>query len=333
MKPLRPHLTLAIPGLNLAGPQALTAHPDLQLLLARAKKTSAPGRDQEAALFAAFGYEGDKLPVAWAGYLGETGDQADGYCLRADPVHLVPDRDELVLAAAEGLVLKQLEADCLVSAINEHFNEEPWRLTACAPHRWYLRLPQAPGLHTHPLREALGKPIAAYMPEGEAARYWRQVTNEVQMLLHNNEVNREREAAGQLPVNGLWLWGGGGAFALAPSRWGLVWSDEPVSRGLAIQAHTPCEGLPADAHGWLQDNLVPGQQLFVLAGLEAAWSQGEAHWQEQLATLVAQWVSPLLAALRRGQIESLSLLPCNGQHFCLTRGGLSRWWRRGIALQ
>jgi hypothetical protein len=321
------------PRLNLAGQQALVAHPDLQLLLARATKAKTQGQDREAALFEAFGYEGDSLPVAWAGYLGETGERAEGYCLRADPVHLVADRDELVMTAAEGLALKAVEADCLVSAINQHFAEEPWRLEACAPHRWYLHLPQAPDIETHPLRTALGKPIATYMPQGEAARYWRQVTNEVQMLLHNSEVNREREAAGQLPVNGLWLWGGGGAFELATSRWGLVWSQEPVSRGLAILSNAPCNDLPADAHTWLQQTLVPGQQLFVLDGLETAWQRGEEQWRDRLAGMVVQWISPLLTALRQRQIESLSILPCNGQVYRLTRGGLRHWWRRGIDLR
>lgn len=131
------------------------------------------------------------------------------YVLHADPVHLRPDRDRLVLFAGPDFVPDRVEADALVALFNQHLGTEGLRLEAPTPARWYLLSERPHDLVTQPLAAVLGRPIAGQLPRGPEARHWARLLNEIQMLFHHSEVNQRREAAGLPTISGLWLWGGG----------------------------------------------------------------------------------------------------------------------------
>lgn len=324
------HLSLVLPGL-LGEQTAEVSLPALEKVLARADRRE--GRaGLEAALFELFGVsvQPDRdLPVAAVGYVSDVGRKPKGYCLRADPVHLVPDRDHLVLVDGATLRLSRPEAERLVDELNAHFAGEGWRWEASVPTRWYLTLPEAPALRTYPLSMVAGKAIRNYLPVGAEGRRWHGIMNEVQMLLHASEVNRHRQAQGEIPVSSVWFWGGGAVPTVGHSRWSQVWSDEPVSLGLAELSCTPHSAVPADAETWLREATAPGEHLLVLEDLCLALRKDEgAGAQAALLAVHETWLAPLFAALRGRTLNSLSLHAGNGRVFHLTRAGLRRWWRR-----
>ena len=49
------------------------------------------------------------------------------------------------------------------------------------------------------------------LPTGEDGQAGARHLLEAQMVLHASAVNERRESRGALPVNSLWLWGGGSA--------------------------------------------------------------------------------------------------------------------------
>ena len=175
-----------------------------------------------------------------------TGKEPD--VLHADPVHLRPDRDRLVLFAGPDLAPDRAEADALVNLFNQHLGEEGLRLEAPTPARWYLLTERPPELVTQPLAAVLGRPIAGQLPRGTEARRWARLLNEVQMLFHHSEVNQRREAAGIPTLNGLWLWGGGWSLPPPSGQVGYarVFSADPLARGLALARGIPTSPLPAD---------------------------------------------------------------------------------------
>lgn len=172
----------------------------------------------------------------------------DTYVLHADPVHLRPDRDRLVLFAGPDFAPDRAEADALVALFNQHLGEEGLRLEAPTPGRWYLLSEQVPELVTQPLAAVLGRPIAGQLPQGPEARRWARLLNEVQMLFHHSEVNQRREAAGIPTLNGLWLWGGGQLLPPPTGEVGYarVFSADPLARGLARARGIPTASQPAD---------------------------------------------------------------------------------------
>lgn len=335
--------TLVLPGL-LDLPEAdradafsqLGRQPELEWYFSRAQRRAFSGADLETVLFGLFSValsaDAD-VPVGSVTYLGDTGSATTGYCLRADPVQLIPDRDQLVLMDSDSLSLSQAEANLLVQELNAQFAEDGWRIEACTPMRWYLHLADAPKLRTYRLQQVHGQSIAEYLPLGEDGKRWQRIMNEVQMILHSSAVNQDRQTTGQPAVTSLWFWGGGETPVVQHSSLSKVWSNEPVSLGLAALSSTPRKPLPENAKIWLNDAISPGEHLLVLDDLSRAWQSGSiSEWAQQVNILNREWIAPLLNALRSNAINELTIYSCNGGKFVLSRAGMRRWWRRKKSL-
>ncbi len=332
------HLTLLVPALRPHAdcgelPERL---PALETLLSRADYRRSGQAGLEARLFALFDVPteaGQDLPVASVTYTADTGRPPEGACLRADPVHLLPDRDQLVLLDAASLDLREAEVQRLIAELNAVYAEDGWCFEAPSVDRWYLHLPQRPHLKTWPLSAVNGQPIGQRLPGGEQGKVWHGIMNEIQMLLHTSSVNLQREAEGRLTVSSLWFWGGGELPAVPAPRWTQVWSSDPVASGLARLAGVAHGPVPEDASAWLLQVGEDSKHLLVLDSLDSALQQqgGEAWWAA-LQTFEQQWVEPLLAALRGKQLDSLQLDDGAGTVYQLTRRGLRRWWRRRVPL-
>lgn len=305
---------------------------ELASFFSRAKREPFSSANVESVVFDLFGVVRDKsmdTPVAAASYLSDAGQPAQAWCLRADPVNLVPDRDHLVLMGPESLSLSQPEADQLVEDLNKLFSDDGWRFEACTPTRWYVHLPSDPLLRTYDLSQVRGHAIDDYLPAGPNGKQWHGIMNEVQMVLHTSVVNIERQAAGRLSISSVWFWGGGKTPDITQSRWSKLWSNESVSLGLAELSHTPRKDLPKNASEWLEAAISPGAHLLMLDDLQQAWQyDGVSVWAQRLREINDEWIAPLLIALRSGEITELSLCTCQGHRFTLTRAGLKRWWRR-----
>jgi hypothetical protein len=139
------------------------------------------------------------------------------------------------------------------------FDEAGMQLEISTPDHWHLRLPgdtPLPGFAAP--EQALGEDLAHHLPQGADGRRWRVLLNDVQVLLHQHPLNARRQARGQLPVNSLWLWGGGRLpDALSGNAPGVV-SDDLLLRALAARAGIVQQSRTADAvagggTGWLID--------------------------------------------------------------------------------
>jgi hypothetical protein len=331
-----PNLQLLLPGLfgrPAPEPQAVGAPelPALETLLARATPRALSGRGFESLLFSLFGAEPPAdadLPVGAVTRVLDLGVVDDGWWLRADPIHLSPRRDQLILTDSYMLDLTQNEASRLAAEITEAYTPEGWIIKAPRPSRWYLKPARTPKVSTTPLAEVVGRDIHPYLPRGLEAKAWHTILNETQILLHTSKVNEEREAAGKLPVNSLWFWGGGRLPRIQPVRWGGLWSGEPVSLGLARLSETPSHSAPADFNEWHRLVEADGAHLVVLDALRApALYRDDAAWGEAIQELERRWFAPLLEALKQRGLESASLLTDSGQSFELTAGQARRWWR------
>lgn len=346
MKIRQRRCTLVLPGLldlpSVECQQAFAESeplPELERLFSRARCEPVACAGLEATLFHLFGIQGvshQDLPLAAASYRADSGVAAQGWCVRADPVHLLPDRDQLVLLGPEALALGLGEAQSLVHELNALFAADGWRFEAPVADRWYLHVPQAPALRTYNLSRVRGQGIGEFLPLGDDGRRWQGVMNEVQMLLHASGVNHTRQAAGKPGVSSVWFWGGGilSADMLQVLRvWNRVYSSEVLASGLALVSDMPCAAMPANGEDWLQSAAAEGDYLLVLDDLQREWqANGLQVWQQILSRVQAQWIRPLLAALTAGELAELSLYSCDGRRFVLGARELRRWWRRRRAL-
>lgn len=289
--------------------------PFLQKILARAERVSLPARSMEAALCAAFAVDAQHdLPIApiSAAYDG----LPDGCWLRADPVHLRLQRDRLLLLQT---ALSAAEAAQFCAALNEYFAGQGMRFHAPHPQRWYVQLESVPQMQTTSFSEVLGGNVRGVLPQGADAGHWQRLSNEMQMLLHSHALNEAREARGELPVNSLWLWGGGQTPDVS-ARHDAVCSDDSLCEMFAVAAGISHRSLA------LPDT--DGTGLMVCSALRNALHGGDLHaWRAALLRLEAEIAQPLWRALRSGAVQSLQLEVVAGENSARYRLGRAQTWR------
>lgn len=299
--------------------------PALQTLLARGTRLAGPAGGVEAALCEAMGIARQQdWPLAPITLETDGGAVGNAYWLRADPVHLQVMRDRIVLADPSSLDLTAQEADDLAGTIGRHFGEALSPIPR-HPKRWYLRLERTPRLVTTPLSVAVGRDIDPLLPQGAEAMRFRTLLNELQMLLHDHPVNQAREAHGDLPVNSLWLWGGGIQPAEPATRM-QIYACDSEARALGEFCGTRVHPLPSH----LERSLLETDGAILLDRLTAAGQCGDAYgWRETLRSLEEDWFAPLLGTLATVGSQGVRLLdPVSGKVLHLRRSDAWKFWRR-----
>lgn len=187
----------------------------------------------------------------------DVGDAAAHCWLRADPVYVQPDMTGARLMAWGNLELSDGDAEELLLSLRPIFGDAGFALSSTAPERWYLQVASGSPLPEFtPPYESLGEDLLGHLPQGDAARRWRVLLNEAQVILHNHPLNSVRAASGKPPVNSLWFWGGGELPLSVRCRAGSVLGSETELLALARAAEVADSVVPregADGSGMLLD--------------------------------------------------------------------------------
>lgn len=292
--------------------------PVLEKMLARGCAESLEAIPLEQRLSELFGLPADAGVAAFSAAFDGLGE---GNWLRADPVHLQLQRDRLVLHEV-GLAADEAAEFC--TALNRHFSGDGLEFFAPHPQRWYVRA-SMPEIRSVPLSQAVGRNVRELLPR-DGGR-WGQLYNEIQMLLFAHGANERREERGELPVNSVWLWGGGRA-ATPRQCCREASSDEVLVEMFAAAAEVPF-------HSWSSEwRDVPGdgEQLVVWNGLHQALMSGDIDgWHAALQAFEAGYVQPLWQALRSGRIAQVQL-ESGGRRITLGRADSWALWRRSRPL-
>lgn len=335
-------LTIVVPGLlgfSANFPfesEVKPALPALETCLARSERAQSPGIDLESQIFALFGINSPAdadLPIAAVTRALDLGVIDKGWWLRADPVHLRPERDRLILVDTQAVPLAQEEADRLAAELIEAYGEEGWLLKAPRPGRWYFKPARAARIVTTPLPRVVGKDIHPYLPQGKDGKVWHTILNEMQILLHTATVNTEREQRGEPPINSLWFWGGGRLPNISAVDWVHVYSEEPVTLALARLSEVPSSACPKGFADWDRQAQQSGPHLVVLDQLRGAVQYGDIdRWTELTERFDREWMAPLLDAVKAGSVSELTIYTDSGRAYRLKRSHARRWWRRRRSL-
>lgn len=294
--------------------------PILEKFITRADRLAQAPTDMISRIAAEFQVApspGGAYPVAPYTRLADGGEPDNAFWLRADPVHLVPHIRGMQLVNAEHIGLTAEEGAQLARELGEVFVARNCRLEPRTDKRWYLRAPRPLAVNTTPLSDSEVRELREHMPGGPDGAWLRALLTEVQLVLHASPVNAERLARRKPPVNSLWFWGGGALADVAHGAPDCVWSDDPFATGLAMAGRIARQPLPANARQWLAASS-PGTHLVVF---------GTTASQAQIESLENLWFAPLIAAMRAGELESLTIAAENAPHLRGTRATMRRWWR------
>jgi hypothetical protein len=184
-----------------------------------------------------------------------------------------------------------------------------------------LKTFEAPVHYPHIL-SVLGKTANPFIEQSRQILPWYKLLNEIQMFMHQHEVNQQRMQRGALAINSLWFWGAGNRPPALDSN--LAWyCDDPLlnrfaeSLGLAPQSHTEIERIANSS-----DALVIDLRLmeFLKAGLAVPLDQ-------LLLDIDRKLLKPLLAMVEKGRMRIL-LRAGYEFDFELKPSARMKFWRR-----
>lgn len=242
---------------------------------------------------------------------GQTGDRPAVWIAAADPVYLEPRLDHLCLHALQG-GLSAAELGSLIGHLQQTLEDEGNYGFASVGASAYLRADRP--LATATLSSDLidGQQPDAYMPAGDAAAHYLRLCSEVEMALHDHEVNRHREEQGLPPVNGLWLWGGGVAPEAQTVPHPPLFGGDALLKGHWYSRTGVVIGWPGNIGSCVEQSL---------AGFVAVVPDAEVPRFDEL-------LLELHDHLASGRLSRVTLMFRDGVEARLTRSQRWRIWRR-----
>lgn len=338
-------LTILIPGMS--SPPKMSALSvkkkaprffEFEKLLSRSVRSEGAKLPLDAQLFQLFSMDfnvEEDLPMAAISYLWDTGEVATNDIFHADPVHLQPNRDQLVLFDVDITQFNDDEYDLLAKEFCAECRGDDWKIIIPNRNRWYLEFQVPLQVRTSPVDEVVGKSIDNYLPSGVDAQKIRTIFNEAQMIMHSiMALPTLQGQVDSLLINSLWFWGGGRLPETSNKKdtgdyWAEIWSDSASALGLAKLNGVKTNTLPRSAHQLLEQELKPGKHLLVLEGLSPkSNSNNIQRWWDQAELINKQWIAPVVNALNDGELLSLTIIDNEGQQYFATKRKLSRWWVR-----
>jgi len=216
--------------------------------------------------------------------------------------------------------LSREDTEKLLAALNQHLAQDGLVLKAFDPKRWYLYRLDDSFSHdlpvTTPLSEAGAGNVFPYLPQS-SDRYWAQLFNELQMLLHTQPVNQRREAEGLPPVNGLWLWGEGSAASTDLKPVSAVYGGGLSGQVIAKRAGSSWSPKAVFGHIAQSGNVV----LILDQLIQPAAAEYPEDWQSALSGLDGVF-GELLAEQRAGHCDVTLYDAAGNSWLCQQRG---RW--------
>ncbi len=230
-----------------------------------------------------------------------------GFWFTLNPVHVHIARDHLVMTDPQRLDISDDESKALFNVAHEICTELGHELLYGDHKTWFLRADDWSELRTSSLFAAAGHNMDIWIAEGEKARAWRKLQNEIQMAWHISKVNQAREEQGKSPINSVWLHSGSAELKQVNFQSGINALHDALKNSKA-------ESSP--------------QRILIDSLIEPALNSDWGSWLMQLNQLEMVCFSPLWSAIESGQMKNLNLVLSDTQQLALIECRSARFWQR-----
>jgi hypothetical protein len=240
-------------------------------------------------------------------YAGQFGSPPTGWIAAADPVHYAAHLSTLSVHPFPPGSVEPSELNAVFETLHanlgEHFGIE---ISSCDGLGYVAS--------TEAFDTELSSPeLAAGMLDGRAPANatLTRLRGEIEMLLHNHEVNHQREARGEPPINGLWIWGGGTMPDVGQQALPVLVGDDPVLAGYWRAGGRAVQAWP----GNVADCLLSDQVVVV-----CPWNRDASSAQSRL--------DELRTLMSDRRVEAATFIFREGSAIHLRHRDRLRFWRR-----
>ena len=237
-------------------------------------------------------------------------------CVCAELVHLQADKDNAVLIPQRALDVQTEHVSALYASLHALLEPDGIHVVQDSNDQWYLVGMDATHLNTWPAHALARRDVAAHLPRSAEAGDWRRLFTETQMLFHDHPVNTERAARQQVPVNGVWFWGGATASLSAVEGHFVVFANDAYSHGFCEAANITQRPLSEfDASSPAQNLGIGDDQHCVICDLalyNALLGGNAEDIQQARLQLNTNLIEPLQLSVNEGRIGTLTIDGCEG---------------------
>ncbi len=237
-------------------------------------------------------------------------------------VHLRPDLHSAVIVPIQHSDEDLNNIKIIINDLNELFKVD-CDITALDKGLFLMDLKafDAP-LHYPHILSVLGKVANPYIEQSRQHLGWYKLLNEMQMFLHQHEVNQQRVQRGLLPINSLWFWGGGNLPAKIDAN--LAWyCDDSLLNQFALSLGLPTA--PLDDLASLERSSAAA--VVDLRLLELLKTGATTELDRVLLDIDNRLLQPLLRTVERDR-KSLCLRAGYELDLELAPSAALRFWRR-----
>ncbi len=249
----------------------------------------------------------------------------DSIIFYAEPISIEVKSDHIVAFPVSIDSADYHMLDNIINKFNQHFSPDGLTLK-CLPSGNIVCQSSA---HNLPKMTAVysvyGRDIKHFLPQGDEAKFWLRVFNEVQMFLHEYIEEEQRVFNNQL-LNGFWFWGEGNKTTVESNQ-GCFIGDTYWLDGFCSQNKTKRYEI-SDIENSNEDCI-----HIVDESLLRASSYGNMDsWLEGLKKIETKILTPLNQLLKRGVIREINIQDTPDSHYQLKNMHRYRFYRKNISL-
>ena len=253
---------------------------------------------------------------------GQTGDRPTKWIAAADAVYLEPRLDHLVLHALRGIGVPAHEMRSLIDHLqatlaDDEQNNGKIGFTRLGSYG-YLSAKSPIATAVVPAYVVDQQVLSDFLPAGEGRVGHRKLISEIEMALHEHEVNIGRIEKGEQPVNSLWLWGGGVAPEQQTRLQPPLFSDDALLTGYWYSGIGVAEPWLGSIASCIEESV---------AGFVA-----ETPEFDNDSGLLETCLHELREALQSSRLSAVTILFRDGMQARIRRSDGMRFWRRGSEL-
>lgn len=243
----------------------------------------------------------------------------------ADPISIEVKSDHIVAYPVSIDRVDRLKLEIIIDRFNQHFLPDGLSLKCLSSGRIVCLSTVKKAPEMIPAYSMYGRDVKHFLPQGDDAKFWLRVFNEVQMFLHEYIEEAGRVFDNQL-LNGFWFWGNGKEFNsefnddafISESQWLKGFCALNKFKQYAIPDIVNCE----------EERFHIVDESLLLAS-----SCGDVElWKEGLKKVESEILRPLYSLLKRGEIKEINIQDSSRSFYQLKNIHRYRVFRKNIPL-